>query len=50
MGAWIEAYNNTGIEESKPPDATIQAAQSCEILVCSTLQRSIESAELLCRE
>lgn len=48
MGEWIEAYNNSGLEaESKPPKAAIQAATSCNVIVCSHLQRSVESAELL---
>lgn len=48
IAAWIQSYNDSGIIKSqKPPlNAVAQAAQ-CEIVVCSHLKRSIESAEAL---
>jgi len=44
----IEAYNNSGIDDSvKPSVVAIEAVANCDFIVCSDLKRSIESAQLL---
>ena len=45
---WIEAYNNASLAKSLPPPKQLIAlVQGCDVLVCSDLRRSIESAKLL---
>lgn len=45
---WITAYNNSGIAAaSVPPVAVVEYARKCCVVVCSSLPRSIQSAELL---
>ncbi len=46
LGAWIDAYNRTGIA-GKPPESAITAAKTCPVIVTSDLARSIESARAL---
>ena len=48
LGAWIKAYNAANlIAEHKPPKKTIAAVHACSTIVCSDLNRSIESANML---
>lgn len=45
---WISGYNSAAIDERhQPPSKTVEVAASCSFLVCSTLQRSVESTSLL---
>ena len=45
---WIETYNLAPLDSKlKPPAALIELAKHCNIIVCSDLQRSIESAKTL---
>jgi len=45
---WIEAYNSAPLDtELKPSLKLIEIANQCNIIVCSDLPRSIESAKIL---
>ena len=45
---WISRYDDSGIaENSAPAKANLEYANKCDVLVCSSLPRSIQSAELL---
>lgn len=46
--SWIEAYNHAGICLDHPPPASaIALTQQCNKIICSNLNRSIESARTL---
>ena len=48
LQAWIEAYNESGIDESHNPSIdVIEEVAKCNYIVCSHLRRSIESAHAL---
>lgn len=48
VGQWIEAYNAAGLTaDHKPPQRAIEIAATCNMVVCSDLPRSIESAKAL---
>jgi len=48
FGRWIDRFNNKGItSDSNPPKEVIKLASNCEKILCSTLQRSTESAHKL---
>ncbi|VAW63898.1 hypothetical protein MNBD_GAMMA09-1143 [hydrothermal vent metagenome] len=45
---WVIAYNASGLSNtSLPTEAAIMHASDCNAIVCSTLQRSVESAQKL---
>lgn len=45
---WIESYNSAGlIKGHEPPQEAMEVAGQCKAIVCSDLQRSVESAEKL---
>ncbi|NOZ61287.1 MAG: phosphoglycerate mutase family protein [Calditrichaeota bacterium] len=44
----IDAYNAAGLSEKEtPPENAVAAAKTCKIVVCSDLQRSLDSARAL---
>lgn len=47
MENWIETYNNAEVIFEDVPAQTIETAHSSEIVVASTLRRSIQSAQYL---
>ena len=48
IGQCIDAYNAAGVRlEDKPSNGAIEIANSCNVVVCSDLPRSIESAQAL---
>ncbi len=48
FGLWVDAYNKTGIDNTHAPSTNaISQAKQCSIVVCSSLPRSIESANAL---
>jgi len=48
FGKWVSEYNLAGLDtEHKPTDEALERAKQCCFTVCSTLPRSIESAEAL---
>lgn len=45
---WIESYNSAGItKEFQPPREATEVISNCNVVVCSDLPRSIESAKSL---
>ena len=45
---WIEAYNSASLDIThKPSKQVVEIANHCNVIVCSDLRRSIESAQLL---
>ena len=48
FGYWVSSYDNAPIDEGHlPPQKIVDLAASCSFVVCSSLQRSAESASLL---
>ena len=48
---WIEAYNSASLDVThKPSKKVVEIANHCNIIVCSDLRRSIESASVLSRK
>ena len=48
FGSWVEEYNRAGIDtECSPTKEAREKAARCAFVVCSTLPRSLESAEQL---
>jgi len=48
FGRWVEKYDQVGINaEYKPTTEAFEIAQKCSFIVCSSLPRSIESANTL---
>lgn len=48
---WIDAYNAAELcEELKPKPESVEIAQACHITLCSSLKRSLQSAEALGRK
>ena len=48
MHKWIDSYNASGIcESNKPSGKAIEAVGKSDVVVCSDLPRSIESAKVL---
>jgi len=48
FGHWIDSYNASGLcSSSIPSEKAIAVAQKCNAVVCSELQRSIESSKAL---
>ena len=48
FGLWVDAYNKTGIDNTHaPPPNAIAQAKACSVVVCSSLPRSIESANAI---
>ena len=45
---WIEAYNSASLDTTyKPSKQTVEIVNHCNVIVCSDLRRSIESAQIL---
>ena len=45
---WIDAYNSANLDTVyKPSKQTVETANHCNVIVCSDLRRSIESAQML---
>lgn len=45
---WIDGYNRAGLAaDDTPPLSTIDRALQCNVVVCSNLQRSVQSANAL---
>ena len=45
---WINQYNSAPLDDSyPPPDDSVTIAEKCNASICSTLRRSIESADKL---
>ncbi|MBL3601106.1 MAG: histidine phosphatase family protein [gamma proteobacterium endosymbiont of Lamellibrachia anaximandri] len=45
---WIKAYNSAGLKRSqRPSEKAVEIAAGCNVVVCSDLPRSAESAEIL---
>jgi broad specificity phosphatase PhoE len=47
MRDWVASFNRAGIVSEHPPAPIVSRAQAAATLVCSSLCRSIESAQLL---
>jgi broad specificity phosphatase PhoE len=48
---WVHEYNAAGLcQESEPTEHAKKCADECNAIVCSTLPRSIESANALCNK
>ncbi len=48
FGLWITAYNQARLDSKfSPPKKVIEIANQCNVVICSDLPRSIESAHLL---
>lgn len=48
FGLWVDAYNKTGIDNTRAPSPNaIAKAKVCSAVVCSDLPRSLESAKAL---
>ncbi|TXL02092.1 hypothetical protein BMR02_00620 [Methylococcaceae bacterium HT1] len=45
---WIKAYNAASLDtDQQPPKQAVELTKQCNVVVCSNLRRSIESAKLL---
>lgn len=48
FGRWVSEYNAAGIDaDCRPPQPAIEQAAKCNLVVCSTFRRSLESARAL---
>lgn len=48
FGGWVSEYNAAGIDtDCRPPQPAIEQASKCNLVVCSNLPRSLESARAL---
>ena len=47
LGCWIEAFDPAGVDLVRVPRDTLKTAALCNVVVVSTLQRSVQSAAIL---
>ena len=48
FGHWIASYNSAGVAESSvPPQASLEYARTCGVVITSNLLRSVQSGEFL---
>ncbi|HEY2678706.1 MAG TPA: histidine phosphatase family protein [Steroidobacteraceae bacterium] len=47
MRDWVASFNRAGIVSERPPATIVSRAQAAATIVCSSLSRSMESAQLL---
>lgn len=49
ISIWMNSYDLAGVrKDHQPSDVTISIVSTCNVIVCSTLNRSIDSANFLC--